>query len=273
MVRGYIKKMRVHHHGLWILAVALIAASVLPGGGEDPAVRTILTFVGTLFGLITGFSLTDLWKRFQRMRELVAKETSSLTNYFFLAKLLGNWPQNKAWAEKQVELIDRYLLAWIPAEWHEYHKADLQWKAIRDSIFELKDKVEKGMQGQVFSRLLHSVMVTNEAREELNVLGKNKLSLGLWSVLLSLAGVFLFTLFYLKSADLPSVLFTAILATVVIVLLLAMRDLNNLRFGEEIVSFEPYERVLDAIGKPRFYPRAAVEEGRIKRVPEGARLS
>jgi len=40
---------------------------------------------------------------------------------------------------------------------------------------------------------------------------------------------------------------------------MVLRDLNNLNFGESAVSIEPYERVLDAIGKPRYYSSKSKE--------------
>jgi len=44
-------------------------------------------------------------------------------------------------------------------------------------------------------------------------------------------------------------------------LLLILRDLDNLNFGEESVSFEPYETIFDVIDKPRFYLKRDIESG------------
>jgi len=263
-VLWHFRKLRIHHHGLWILAVMLSVAAVIPGAGPDPAVETIRSFVGILFGLITGFALSHLWARFRELRKAVGMETGSLITYHTQVQILGQWAAHKRWADKQRELLDKYLVTWIPEEWHDYHKADPVWREILDSLKELKGKVDKGMQNAVFGRMLNSIQRINEAREELSMLGKNKISSGFWSVIVTLAAVFLFTLFYLKTAAPTSIIFTALLATVVAVLLLAIRDLNNLRFAEDIVSFEPYERVLDFIGKPRFYPQRLIEAGRLR---------
>jgi hypothetical protein len=45
------------------------------------------------------------------------------------------------------------------------------------------------------------------------------------------------------------------LCSAILILLFVVKDLNNLNFGESAISVEPYERVLDAIGKPRFHRR------------------
>ena len=95
----------------------------------------------------------------------------------------------------------------------------------------------------------------SEAREKLVVTGNDKLKKGEWTVVLLLGGLLLISLFYVKTLEPVSIIFTAILASSIIILLLVMRDLNNLKFGEAVVSIEPYERVLDTIGKPRYYKK------------------
>ena len=62
----------------------------------------------------------------------------------------------------------------------------------------------------------------------------------------------------------PSIFLTGALATSIVTLLLILRDLNDLSFGEETVSFEPYETIFDVIEKPRFYLKRDIQSGRIK---------
>ena len=70
---------------------------------------------------------------------------------------------------------------------------------------------------------------------------------------LFLGGLLLASLFYVKDTSLVSILFTGAITSAILILFIVLRDLNNLNFGESAVSIEPYERVLDAIGKPRYY--------------------
>jgi hypothetical protein len=60
-------------------------------------------------------------------------------------------------------------------------------------------------------------------------------------------------LFYVKDTSFISFIFTGAITSAILILFVVLRDLNNLNFGESAVSIEPYERVLDTIGKPRYY--------------------
>ena len=83
--------------------------------------------------------------------------------------------------------------------------------------------------------------------------GKDKLSWGEWLITFFLGGLLLALLFYTKDTSLVSTLFTGAITSAILILFIVLRDLNNLNFGESAVSIEPYERVLDAIGKSRYY--------------------
>ncbi len=102
-------------------------------------------------------------------------------------------------------------------------------------------------------RMSHVYNQHSEARENLVMFGKDKLSWGEWLTILFLGALLLASLFYIKDSSLISIIFTGAITSAVLLLFIVLRDLNNLNFGENAVSIEPYERVLDAIGKPRYY--------------------
>ena len=93
----------------------------------------------------------------------------------------------------------------------------------------------------------------SDAREKLVMYGTDKLSWGEWLVVFFLRGLLLVSLFYSKDSNFVSTVFSGAITSSILILFIVIRDLNNLNFGENSVSIEPYERVLDAIGKPRFY--------------------
>lgn len=90
-------------------------------------------------------------------------------------------------------------------------------------------------------------------QERLVMYDKDKLSWAEWLVILILATLLLGSLFYIKDTSRVSIIFTGALTSAILILLFFVRDLNNLNFGESAVSISPYERVLDSIGKPRYY--------------------
>lgn len=93
--------------------------------------------------------------------------------------------------------------------------------------------------------------------------GKDKLNKMEWIVVLFLSVILVFSIFAVRTSDLSSLFLSGTLISTVIILLLILRDLNDLSFGEEMVSFEPYETIFDVVGKPRFYFKRDIETGRV----------
>lgn len=252
----FFKKIRNIHfkYGISLTIIICFLASILfPGVGESKTVETLITFVGILFGIIVGFFITDLYSRFQAIRENAAIDSSGLGTYYSFAKVLGQNRQNKKWLEKQRELINKYVKKFMPLPWSEYNVTEPEFSEIMDSLKEVKYKTDK--ENETYSNILAVLSEISDSREKLVMLGRDRLTRGEWTVVLALGLTLLVSLFYTKTMDIISIIFTGILSSTVIILMLVIRDLSNLKFGESVVSIEPYERVLDTIGKPRYYVR------------------
>jgi len=91
---------------------------------------------------------------------------------------------------------------------------------------------------------------------------KDRLSKLEWIVVLFLSMILVFSIFAIRTPDISSLFLSGTLISTVVILLLILRDLNDLSFGEEMVSFEPYETIFDVIDKPRFYLKKDIKSGR-----------
>ena len=100
--------------------------------------------------------------------------------------------------------------------------------------------------------------------------GKDKLSKLEWLVVWFLSGILIFSIFSIRTPDTLSLLLSGTLIATVLILILIMRDLDDLSFGEDMVSFEPYETIFDVIGTSRFYLEKDIKSGRVK-PPEGTK--
>ncbi len=243
--------------------LCFIIAYLIPGRGGDETINTILGIVGLLFAILIGFFINDLYSRFQRIRENVAIEVSGLQTYYLFVKILGSFPQHKIWCEKQKELIDKYVTEFFKVEWTDYGKIDPYFNDIILSSREIKE-LETNKETETYTNFLPLLNEITTSREKLFIYGKDKLSKAEWTVIGSLAAILIFSIFYINTASLPSIFLTGALATSIVTLLLILRDLNDLSFGEETVSFEPYETIFDVIEKPRFYLKRDIQSGRIK---------
>ena len=141
----------------------------------------------------------------------------------------------------------------MPLPWEKYAQTEPEFTAITNSLKEIR--YDTNEENETYSNLLAVVSTHSDAREKLVMYGKDKLSWGEWLVILFLGILLLGSLFYIKDESATSIVFTGALTSAILILLFVVRDLNNLNFGENAVSISPYERVLDAIGKPRFYKK------------------
>jgi len=247
---------------LAVLIVVSYAASFLfPGVGENPAIRNSITFIGILFGVIVGFFITDLYTRYQGIRSNAAADSSALTTYWTFASIMGKNKKNKKWLETVREAINNYVIKFMPLSWDRYSETEKEFAALTDTLKTVEYDTNK--ENETYSNMLAVVNGHSDARERLVMFGRDKLSLGEWLVVLFLGFLLLGSMFYVKDSTLVSNIFTGSISSAILILLFVLKDLNNLNFGENAISVEPYERVFDAIQKPRYFKK---EKSAIKKI-------
>ncbi len=246
-------KVTVKHVLFFLIAISFLAAYFFPGVEDNETIKTSITFLGILFGIIVGFFITDLYARYQGIRNNAAIDSSCLTTFYSFAKILGQNRKNKKWLEKQRTLLNNYVRKFMPLPWDRYEETEPEFGAIVDSLQEIKYDTDK--ENETYSNILSVVSQHSDSREKLIMYGKDKLSWGEWLVILFLGGLLLGSLFYTKDTTMTSIIFTGALSSAILILLFVVKDLNNLNFGSSAISVGPYERVFDAIGKPRFFKK------------------
>lgn len=246
-----------------VIAVSFLAVFIIPTKEQfNQGINAILGTVGLLFAILVGFFITDLWSRFQRIRENVAVEVSGLQTYYLFVQILGKFPPHQGWAKKQQELIDEYVRKFFNVEWSNYGEIDPYFNAIIKSLEDIGE-LQTNKEVETYTNFLPLLNEVTTAREKLFMYGKDKLNKMEWIVVLFLSVILVFSIFAIRMPNLISLFLSGTLISTVAILLLIIRDLNDLSFGEDIVSFEPYETVFDVIGKPRFYLKRDIASGRV----------
>ena len=83
-------------------------------------------------------------------------------------------------------------------------------------------------------------------------------------ILITLSGIIIFSLFYIKTSSLHSPIVTILFSTTIILVLLTLRDLQKLRLNGNMLVFESGEQVLESIGKLRYYNQRDLKKGSVK---------
>ncbi len=236
-----------------VLIISFLAAYFIPPIGDDtgPVNGNTIAFIGILFGIIVGFFMADLYARYQGIRDNAGTDSSCLSTFYFFATILAKETKNKKWLERVEDRINKYIRKFMPLPWEEYAKTEKEFADLGKSLEELKYEGNKA--NETYSNLLNVYNQHSEARENLVMFGKDKLSWGEWLVTILLGGILLASLFYIKGPEMVSIVFTGAITAAILILFIVLRDLNNLNFGENAVSIGPYERVLVAIGKPKYF--------------------
>ena len=73
-----------------VIALSFISVFAIPKQAQvTEGVSAILGMVGLLFAILVGFFITDLWSRFQIIRDGVAVEVSGLQTYYLFVQVQG----------------------------------------------------------------------------------------------------------------------------------------------------------------------------------------
>ncbi len=260
---SFLRRVKTKYLVVIVIVVSFLSAFFIPIQKQvSDGINAILGIVGLLFAILVGFFITDLWSRFQRIRENVAVEVSGLQTYYLFVQILGKSLRHRKWAKNQQKLIDKYIKEFFYIEWGDYGKIDSYFNAIIESLQDVK-KLKTNKETETYTNFLPLLNEVTTAREKLFMYGKDKLNKMEWIVVLFLSVILVFSIFAIRTSDLSSLFLSGTLVSTVVILLLILRDLNDLSFGEEMVSFEPYETIFDVIGKPRFYLKKDIKNGRV----------
>lgn len=249
-----------------IILVFFSLAFFVPGGETSETVNTILGVVGLMFAIIVGFFINDLWSRYQTIRGNVAVEVSGLQTHFLFVKIYSHLTKDKKWMEEQRELIDEYVQKFFDVEWHSYGEIDPHFNAIIESLKNASE-AKTNNQTETYTNMLPLLNEVTTAREKLFMYGKDRLSRLEWSVVYFLGVILLFSILRINTGELSSIFLVGTLASSIAILISILHDLNSMSYGEETVSFEPYETIFDVIEKPRFYRKRDIKSGRVS-LPE-----
>jgi len=241
-----------------VLVVASILAFTLPNSKGSEEVKLLLTISTFLYGIFAGFIIASRMSRFTRFRDLLTNETGFLISLYEYSKLAG-----EKFSKKIADIIDDYVVEGFLYEVYEYHrKTEASFYAIFDAIRDFNPVNEN--QREAISQMRWIIRDMPKDREEMYLLEEDKISNLLGITLILLSSVILFCLFFLRVNTIYSDIITVILPTSIILVLILIRDLDQLKISNYAIDYGIYFRLFDIIGKPKLYTSDAIENGKLK---------
>ncbi len=224
--------------------------------GATQLLSLALSVTSILFGLLIGFFITQMWNKFSSIRResavLHAAIQGLITN---VKRLEGNEDVKQQFEDR----MERFLIAFTMISWDSVEEEDKYFNAVSSTLDKIQPVNDKN--SSVYVQVLDAESQAGNARAKLSSLGKESLMRLEWVVLVSLSTIITSSVILLRDGSLFFNALASVMPPLVILTMMMLDDLDNLRWGTEIVSFEPAQQGLEALNKERFYEKRFIEKG------------
>ncbi len=249
--------------GIIALIIFAIATIFIPGQGPLADVQIILTASTFLFAILAGFFISRSNNRYDEIRSEVAEEDALILSIYRMSDFFGDSFQKKI----SGHIDDYYIEAMDFDVGAGYKNTTPHMEKIYQAFHALK-KIKDSKIEDLYDDIFMLLSDLEESRNKASVLRHEKMTYGQWAILIVLVSIIIFCLFFLKIPAVYSQVITVMLSTTLVLVLLFLRDIQNLRLYGEHFLLESAEEVFESIGKERYYPEYYFNEGFLKEVPE-----
>lgn len=211
-------------------------------------IGTILSIASILFGLLTGFFISELWSRYTEIRTLQGERASSGVS---MIKMAGNFFTNKKFEKDFKKRVEKSAIADEVINWDEGHLEECYYQDISTSYKYIKVNSQKD--AVIFDKLIDSVRQHTQTTMKMNILYKEKLFFTEWFILIVLSVVIVLSVLFL---DTIHFLYQTMILVFPIIVYLALKiiyRLDKLTWARELITLEPTQVIFDNLDVKRFY--------------------
>jgi hypothetical protein len=233
--------------------------------GNTKLLSLALSVTSILFGLLIGFFITQMWNKFTSIRMESANFREALLS------MIGNMRRLQANEDvKQMfeARMEKFLIAFIMISWDSLEEEERYFEAVTDTISDIDPVNDTDL--RIYAELLDNESNALNARSKLSSLGKDSLMKLEWAVLLSLSGIITVSVLLLRDGTVFFNVLSTVLPSLVVLVMMLLDDLDNLRWGKSIVSFDPAQDALEELRKEKFFEKRFIEKGWVEE-PESYR--
>jgi hypothetical protein len=244
-----------------ITLIMTSAAFLLPTKGLPQEWETILNITAFLFGILSGFAITILWTRLSDVRTNLIEENSYLESIFYLSSQYGHKILSDI-----TELIDRYTISTVVNTLSDYdHSQDEFLNLYSYILHKLPNK--KGEVDTVKDHMISAMNQIITTREKTLFFSRATLVTYMSGAIYALGIVLIAALFLNKTNSLTSIIITAMLSAVTMLVLVLISDLNKMRLWERLFLETNVNRAFDMLGRKRFYDPWILQQGLMRPKP------
>lgn len=231
-------------------------ALFFPGKGLSDSVLTLLSVSTFLFGIFVAFSISGRHARLTEIRSQLRDGDASILDIYKSSIAFGKKTQDNIRT-----LLDDWLIATIDYDLEDFHKANDKLMALYDAVISLKPSNAK--QTMVHEKMIDSVREMNKQNKRMRYLVTDRISYSEWGSTLVLSGVILFCLFYINSGTLASIVLTVLLSVTLTLIVLVLRDLDQLYWKEQRWIWDPLTDLFRQLNLLPYFPSSVIERKRV----------
>lgn len=249
--------MNFAHKMLGVSIVTILLALFLPII-EFEGVDALLASATFLYGIFYGFEISVVLQNFAQLKTLIATENAGLLAIFNLSKTIGG-----KFEESVNEKLEQYLLSAIDHPLSTYVQAtNKEFFAIFEPLRTVE--VKGDAQTAALNYINEGMYYIPQSRNQIAQVAPKDVDPPEWMMLIVLASILVIALFLGRDADLASQIAAAIFSITVIGSLLLLDEIDSNRIQEAHLEYEVFNRTLDAMDRPRYYPEFAIKSNTVK---------
>lgn len=211
-------------------------------------IGVILSVSSIIFGLLVGFFISELWSRYTEIRSLQGERSSA---GLLLIKLAEHFYKDKRFEKEFKAKMEASAIADEVILWDEGHLEEPYYCQVGDSLELVKIKDNKD--GVVFDQMIDSYKDYFNATVKMNILYKERLFFSEWLILIILSLVIFASILFLDTTHILYQVVILVFPAIIFLALSIIYELDRMTWGRELITLEPTQVVLDAIGVKRFY--------------------
>ncbi len=264
-VNGYIHDNKLFSKNYFDIAEGMIVATIifvalavfLPTSDLIPHADLIFSAATFLFGIASAYYVANRHDRYTQLRSNLAQESASLISLYDASAVLGQEFSTKvanAIANYMAETYKYQLENFVIGSQNEY-----------DRIVDLAPLIEPQMASQHVGadKFMESLLSLNTIREQIFVLGQDKLTWFDWMSMYTLSFLIFISLFSIGFESHVVRMIAVMLSLTLTLILFIIRDLDNMHRNEKLLIYGTYDRVFDKMKKPRVYLKSDIDNGTI----------
>ena len=235
-----------------------------PGGGFNDFLLMMSAAAAFIFGIFIAFALSNSHDRLNKVNELLKIEDANMLLIYKMSENFG-----KEANDKVRDLIDAHLIDQIDYRLEDFDHS----RKSHHKLYEfLISQQPKGKSQEIsLEEIARVLSESSQNRIHIEAIVKQSLSKYEWVSIWALTFVVLATLYQMSNGGLFNAILLTVLASASLLLVLVLRDYDNLKWQKDAWTWKPLHNLFHDLGLVPYYPRRIVE---IKeaRIPEGDKV-